>query len=104
MSNEGSKSYVAFAGTSRIAAGSLRDVVLAAHRTPSDKSRPLRIFDDASGEIVQIELGGTAEEVLARLPRVDQDTELGADAASSTRGPGRPRLGVVSKEVTLLPR
>src|SRR5688572_14738629 len=104
MSNEDSKSYVAFAGTSRIAAGSLRDVVLAAHRTPPDKSRPLRIFDDSTGEVVQVDLNGSAEEVLAHLPASDQDADLGGDTASTARGPGRPRLGVVSKEVTLLPR
>jgi uncharacterized protein len=48
------------------------------------------IFEDGTGRQVDFDLAGTPEEVLARVaPRV---------------GPGRPRLGVVAREISLLPR
>jgi hypothetical protein len=103
MSLDGPKSYTAFAGSARIAAGTLRAVVLTAREIPSDPRRPVRIFDDATGEVVLIDLGGTPDEVLARLPR-DAEGEGGSEPEATPRGPGRPKLGVVSKEVTLLPR
>jgi hypothetical protein len=64
------------------------------------------IFDDQTGRPVEIDLRGTTDEVLARL-------KAGGSAGSSgsapkvgrkRRSPGRPRLGVVGREVTLLPR
>ena len=66
---------------------------------------PVLIFDDATGRLVELDLRGTSEEVAALLAsgRPDFSASKGA-AAPSRRGPGRPKLGVVSKEVTLLPR
>jgi hypothetical protein len=103
MSLEASKSFVVFAGSTRIAAGTLRSVALAAREIPADPRRPVRIFDDATGEVVRIDLDGTPEEVVAALPR-DAEGESHGEPETAPRGPGRPRLGVVSKEVTLLPR
>jgi hypothetical protein len=103
MGFEVPKSYVAFVGTTQIAAGPLRAVALAARVAPADPRRPVRIFDDATGAAVQVDLHGTAEEVVARLPS-ETEVEGGSEPAGTARGPGRPRLGVVSKEVTLLPR
>src|SRR5262249_43481672 len=69
---------------------------------------PVPIFDDVTGEPIDVDFRGTSEDVLKRLPpRASQ-----ADPAASPdhrgregpRGPGRPRLGVVAREVTLLPR
>jgi hypothetical protein len=86
---------VAFVGSSRIAAGSLRSVLRAAQSRPLDP-RPVRIFDQETGEEIHLDPRGSAPNVLA-IPLV-------ADPPASLRGPGRPKLGVVSKEVTLLPR
>jgi uncharacterized protein len=48
--------------------------------------------------MIEIDFRGSIEEVLARLsPKVDTSDE-------PARGPGRPKLGVVAREVTLLPR
>ena len=59
-------------------------------RTPGT---PYLAFEDWSGRQVDFDLRGTAQEALARaLPALRHP------------GPGRPRLGVVSREVTLLPR
>ena len=61
------------------------------------------MFDAASGPI-DIDFRGSVDDVLARLP--DADTSVATDDAAITapRGPGRPKLGVVAREVTLLPR
>jgi len=92
VSREG-PGYAAFVGASQIAEGALDSVVLAARSQPSDA--PVRIFDLETGEEVALDLTGSpgnAAVVLAGYP------------PCATRGPGRPKLGVVSKEVTLLPR
>ena len=62
------------------------------------------IFDDATGHIVEIDPRGGLDAALARLP-ADPDPEP-EDAAepAALRGPGRPKLGVIPREVTLLPR
>jgi hypothetical protein len=57
---------------------------------------PVLIFDDSTSELVEVDLRGSAEEVLGRL--------AGPSEHEQTRGPGRPKLGVVAREVTLLPR
>ncbi len=61
-------------------------------------SAPVLIFDDATSELVEIDFRGTVGEVLSRLSPVVTEEEV------SPRRPGRPRLGVVAREVTLLPR
>lgn len=55
---------------------------------------PLLVFEDATGKQVDIDRTGTAGAPLAEPPAPDD---------SARRGPGRPRLGVVPREVTLLP-
>jgi hypothetical protein len=50
------------------------------------------VFAVETGQQVDFDLRGTLEEVLSRT------------AAPERRPPGRPRLGVTSREVTLLPR
>ena len=87
-------SYAAFAGDQLIAAGSLHDT-LTACKTFADRSAEasVLIFEDQTGRQVDFNLQGTLAEVLERaLP------------APERAGPGRPKLGVVSREVSLLPR
>jgi hypothetical protein len=89
----------AFAGTRRIASGRPEEVALAVKAAVgADEDRPLLVFDDSSGKPVDFDLRGTSEDILARLARES------APPAESPRGPGRPKLGVVAREVTLLPR
>lgn len=97
----------AFAGQHRIASGELRHVALVAQRA-SSKAEPVLIFDDRSSQPIEIDLRGTPADLLKRLADA---TELGARApdpaaaeATPRKGPGRPKLGVVAREVTLLPR
>lgn len=87
-------SYSAFLGDKLLARGPLAEVLsaLKAHED-RDGDPPALTFEDASGKQVEFDLRGTLEEVLAReLP------------APEPAGRGRPKLGVVSREVSLLPR
>jgi hypothetical protein len=84
----------AFVGSRRIASGSLAEVALATKRVVDARSdEPVLIFDDASAHQVEIDFRGSTDDVLARL-----------DEGKASRGPGRPKLGVTAREVTLLPR
>jgi len=68
---------------------------------------PLLVFDDATGRVVDVDVRGTPEELAARLSPPSPPPPAGAEAegtAAGPRGRGRPRLGVVAREVTLLPR
>jgi hypothetical protein len=62
------------------------------------------VFDDTSGRSIDLELSGTPGEVRARYMQGGSRVGLEPDGAPVGRGRGRPRLGVVSHEVTLLPR
>ena len=101
--------HTAFAGHHILASGSLADVALAVkHAPPSSPSAPVLIFNDRTGHQVDLNLSGTDEEVVARHappPPVVADTPESDDATpEAPRGRGRPKLGVVPREVTLLPR
>ncbi len=83
----------AFAGARRIGSGDLKEVARKAKRAVDGGGpAPVLIFDDASGETIEVDFRGTAGDVARRL------------SEPTPRGPGRPRLGVVAREVTLLPR
>ena len=107
---------IAFTGSQRIASGDLATVVRASHRAASN-ALPVLIFDDATSQFIDIDFRGTADEAIARLvasaPAAPPEASGKADRAaaespyrddSQTRGRGRPRLGVIAREVTLLPR
>jgi uncharacterized protein len=96
--------YIAFEGDRCIASGKLLEVVTAAKETlDRRKEASILIFDGLTGGPIDIDFRGTIEEVLARLPAAAAAPE-GDSASSAPRGPGRPKLGVVAREVTLLPR
>jgi hypothetical protein len=82
--------YSAFAGDRVVASGPLDEMLL---RTKAFLDRggdaAVLIFEDQTGRQVDFDFRGTPEEVV--------------DRASPRPGPGRPRLGVVSREVSLLP-
>lgn len=111
MTETPTRSYTSFDGHNRIASGSLQVNALAAKRAVESRSpNPVLTFDDQTGRCVDIDIRGSDEEVLERLSLREQPSE-GAEsesgdvgASSGSRGRGRPRLGVVAREVTLLPR
>lgn len=97
--------FTAFIGQRRLASGTAGDVALAVKRATQPLDQPIIIFDDGTGRSIDFDLRGDDREVLARLaklmpPPATENTE----APSEPRGRGRPKLGVVAREVTLLPR
>jgi uncharacterized protein len=86
-------SYAAFAGARQVASGALQDVLpVCKQRFDRDDSDLVLVFEVESGRQVDFDLRGSLADVLARAmpPQV--------------KGPGRPKLGVASREVSLLPR
>ena len=98
------KTYTAFRGQRLLASGALADIALAIRRAEHDDAKPVVIFSDASGRSIDLDLRGTDEEVLARLPATTTGQTPEEAAPAEPRGRGRPKLGVVAREVTLLPR
>ena len=93
----------AFLDDRRIAAGELRHVALRAQQAlEAQPDARLLIFDDADARLIDLDLRGGAAEVVQRLNRGEVPTPSGTEVPK--RGRGRPRLGVVAREVTLLPR
>ena len=100
MTAEATQRCIAFDGPRQLAAGPLHEVALAAKSAiDADEAARILIFDSATSEPVEVDLRGTAEDVAARL-----GSGVGPAKRGDRRGPGRPRLGVVAREVTLLPR
>lgn len=95
--------FTAFAGHRRLAAGSMTEVALAAKRAQARGGDPIIIFTDATGRPVDFDLRGDEREVVARLAKLAPPPSAEAPP-SEPRGRGRPKLGVVAREVTLLPR
>lgn len=91
---EGIPTFSAFAGQRRVVSGDLRAVLVALkERFDVDPGEQILVFEDRSGRQVDFDLRGTLDAVLARaLPEPPR------------AGPGRPKLGVISREVSLLPR
>ena len=92
----------AFEGLSLIASGDLLEVTRAAKAVVDrGPALPVLIFDDEACRHIEVDFRGSVEEVLARL---ETSPPPGPAPAEAHRGPGRPKLGVVAREVTLLPR
>jgi uncharacterized protein len=109
MDEHNPKSCTAFKDNQRVASGNLLQVARKVKEIiDQDKHAAILIFDDNTSEHVEVDFRGTMEEVLEKLEKPMREMES-ADAALDTdqrpqRGPGRPKLGVVAREVTLLPR
>jgi hypothetical protein len=107
-----SGSFTAFDACKRIASGSLASNVLAVKRAVESGSLgPLLIFDDHTGQVLEVDIRGTDAEALGRLPGTqtsdeasESDSAESAPSSPQPRGRGRPKLGVTAREVTLLPR
>jgi uncharacterized protein len=97
--------FTAFIGQRRLTSGSIAEVALAIKRAEARASDPILIFSDGTGRAVDFDLRGDEREVLARLEKTaPSKSGEGAASPSEPRGRGRPKLGVVAREVTLLPR
>ncbi|MCF4098705.1 DUF2239 family protein [Maritalea mediterranea] len=91
----------AFVGPQLIATGPLVEVVNEVKRHhdahPNDM---ILIFDHAQSRPIEVDLRGSMEDVFERLEKQQKPPE----SKTKVKKPGRPKLGVVSKEVTLLPK
>ena len=97
--------YVAFEGEHRIGAGDLPEVARAARQLlDRRKDAAILVFDGRTSALVDIDFRGSVDDVLARLPKPAPPLDEEPPAPAVPRGPGRPKLGVVAREITLLPR
>ena len=102
MDNQHPTRCTAFEGFRRIASGKLAEVALQTKEVLDRTDHvPVLIFDDTTGEQIEVDFRGTAEDVRRRL---QETASTDAPDREAPRGPGRPKLGVVGREVTLLPR
>ena len=112
LSDSLSKPCTAFAGGRVVASGPLIDVALALKAVVAkDPAARVLTFNDATGHIIDLDLRGTTAEIVSRLAKPVRRTEGTAGSPQqnieedvASRGRGRPKLGVVAREVTLLPR
>lgn len=104
----------AFQGDDKVASGELREVVRTAKaRVDADKT-PVLVLDDAASRLIEIDYRGPADVVVERLadsvgegmPDTSGLDTSGPDTSGpdAPPRPGRPKLGVIAREVTLLPR
>ena len=110
----------AFEGGQCIATGELKDVALHAKSaidasTGNPLAAAVLIFNDATSEVIELDWRGSVAEFQARLTLLPASASTASTteatpskdelpSAASAKGPGRPKLGVVPREVTLLPR
>ena len=97
MSVSADQPVVAFAGCRLIARGPVAEALGAIHAAAEAGEGPL-VFDLADGRVVDLDLRGSLEAARKRL------APAASAAEPEKRGPGRPRMGVTAREVTLLPR
>jgi hypothetical protein len=107
MIGTASQRFTAFMAHQRLASGPLAEVALAVLKaSKSSAAEPIVIFDDTTGRPIDLDLRGTERDIVARLRQPASNAETPAEdpSAPEPRGRGRPKLGVVAREVTLLPR
>jgi hypothetical protein len=98
--------YIAFEGDRCIGSGDLREVARSARQALGRHPHAsILIFNRHTSAPVDVDFRGSVDDVLARIPL--PEAAPAADevtAVAAPRGPGRPKLGVVAREITLLPR
>src|SRR5579871_2038229 len=82
--------FTVFLGERRLASGPRAEIVLAVTQAEGGTTAPIAIFSDRTGRPVDLELRGGMNNI--------------PEPPGEPRGRGRPKLGVVAREVTLLPR
>jgi uncharacterized protein len=101
MSQRQLPTFTAFEGHRQLVSGPLSEVALAVKQAEQRAAERVAIFSDATGRAIDLDLRGSDDEIVARLPATPSPAAL---EVAPPRGRGRPKLGVVAREVTLLPR
>lgn len=108
--------FTCFDGYLHLQTGTLQDIAFtlkAARDADVEQRSALLVFDNSSGRTIDLDTRGTAAEVLRRLTQAFPDAMAHAQThtgehppaeSAESRGRGRPKLGVIAREVTLLPR
>ena len=103
MSDIAFRPATAILDTRRIASGPLAIVALAVKAAlVTNPEAAIIVFEDQTGKVVDLDLRGSDAEIAARYAPPAVAAQESTDDAP--RGRGRPKLGVVAREVTLLPR
>lgn len=103
------KTCTAFSGDRCVASGNFIEVVQKVKKIiDQGEVESIFIFDDATSELVEVDFRGKMEDVLRKVKKLisakNPDAETLNSEQNLQRKPGRPKLGVVGREVTLLPR
>ncbi len=98
--------YTAFEGSDLLFRGSLHEVVTKIKKRMGKTSHSeVFLFSDETGKLMDFNFHGTEKDVQKRLEVFSTVPERqGEEESKSLAGPGRPKLGVISREVSLLPR
>lgn len=101
MAGNANTNCIAFLGECRVAGGPLGQVATYIKEALSaDEAAGVLVFDSADSRVIDLDLRGSSQEILQRLAPAEPEFP----PATGKRGRGRPKLGVVAREVTLLPR
>src|SRR5260370_40256516 len=94
--------YIVFDGDRCIGSGDLREVARSARQALGRYPHAsILIFDRHTSALVDVDFRGSVDDVLARLPPPEAPAADEVTAVAAPRGPGRPKLGVVAREITL---
>lgn len=97
---ESTDTYTAFEGNKLIFEGSLSEVVLKIKKRLGKKeNNSILIFSNSTGKTIDFNFHGLEQDVQRRL-----EVYVTEESPADNTGPGRPKLGVMSREVSLLPR
>lgn len=105
-------SHYVFVGDKLVFEGELAAAALTVHGLTAARQQKAVIFRSDTGSELDLDLRGGADEIAERYPSTTQavtqavaQTESAAEAVPpQPRKRGRPKLGVVGREITLLPR
>jgi uncharacterized protein len=92
--------YTAFEGATQVYRGTFQEVVLKVkERLGRAQNSSVLIFSDSTGKTMEFNFHGSVKDVLKRL-----EIYVTKEESGPVTGPGRPKLGVISREISLLPR
>lgn len=107
MNTSITQAATAFNNTNKLANGPLIEVIMAMKTAIiENQNAKILCFLDENGAMIDFDLSGSNEQIIARLltqfkaPSTSEQIEIIETQSKA----GRPKLGVIAKEVTLLPR
>ncbi len=100
--------FTVFLDQKMLIRGNLSASVLAAAKAKMDDNHSrVVIYNDSSGKPIDVELQGSTEDIIKNIegnPALHQYMIHPEKQAKKPKKRGRPKLGVTSKEISLLPR